>query len=222
MTDDIVHVVWDWNGTLLDDLPVVVGAVNVLLEQRDLRPITADDYTRQYTRPVRTFYERLFGRDVDDAEWAEVDDVFHAAYADTVAVDAKLMAGARDVLRGIDESHRTQSLLSMYRHTDLLPLLDHFGLDDHFEVVQGLVGEGGGRKLPHLERHLAEMVHLHGDDPSRVLVIGDAIDDALAAQHLGARAVLLASGSHPRAELEATGAPVVDTLAAALDVGGVR
>lgn len=222
MADDIVHVVWDWNGTLLDDLPVVVGAVNVLLEQRDLDPITADDYTRQYTRPVRVFYERLFGREVGDAEWAEVDDVFHASYADTVEVDAKLMAGAREVLRGIDESHRTQSLLSMYRHADLLPLLDNFGLDDHFEVVQGLVGQGGGRKLPHLERHLAEMVHLHGDDPSRVLVIGDAIDDALAAQHLGARAVLLASGSHPRTELEATGAPVVDTLHEALEVGGVR
>lgn len=220
--DDIVHVVWDWNGTLLDDLPVVVGAVNVLLAQRDLDPITADDYTRQYTRPVRVFYERLFGRDVDDAEWAEMDDVFHAAYADTVAVDAKLMAGAREMLRAIDASHRTQSLLSMYRHTDLLPLLDQYELDDHFEVVQGLVGEGGGRKLPHLERHLAAMVHLHGDDPSRVLVVGDAIDDALAAQHLGARAVLLASGSHPRAELEATGAPVVDTLQEALEVGGVR
>lgn len=218
---DITHVVWDWNGTLLHDLPLIVESVNVLLTQRDLEPIEVDDYTRLYTRPVRTFYEKLFGREIGDEEWEDVDDVFHHAYAEAVDAHASLMDGAREALAAVDGSHASQSLLSMYRHELLLPLVDRFGLDEHFEVVHGLVGDPGGRKLPHLERHLEEMVHLHGDDPTTVLVIGDAIDDALAAQHLGCRPVLLASGSHPRAELAATGAPVVDTLAEALAVGGV-
>ena len=87
------------------------------------------------------------------------------------------------------------------------------------DIVIEATGQFRTRRV--LERHLEEMVHCHGDDPGRVLVIGDAIDDAVAAQHLGARAVLLASGSHPRDELEATGVPVVDTLVAALELGGV-
>ena len=215
------HVVWDWNGTLLDDLPLVVESVNVLMAERGLGAITAHDYTTNYTRPVRVFYERLFGRGIDEREWAHVDRVFHDAYDAAVADHARLMAGAREALAAVDGSTCTQSLLSMYRHEQLVPLLDRFALTGHFEVVQGLTGPGGGRKLPHLEAHLDEMIHLHGDDPSRVLVIGDALDDADAARHLGAPAVLLASGSHPREELEQAGVPVVDTLAEALAVGGI-
>ena len=219
--DDIVHVVWDWNGTLLDDLPLVVESVNAALGGTALEPITIADYTANYTRPVRRFYEVLLGREVDDEEWQRIDTVFHNTYASAVAERVDLMDGARDALDAVEDSHASQSLLSMYPHHLLLPLVDHFGLDHHFEAVHGLVGEGGGRKLPHLERHLDEMVHLHGDDPTRVLVIGDAIDDAAAARHLGARVVLMASGSHPRDELEATGAPVVESLEEALVLGGI-
>lgn len=218
---DIRHVVWDWNGTLLQDLPLVVESVNAALGDHGLEPITIADYTANYTRPVHAFYERLLGREITGAEWERIDSVFHDTYAAAVTDHAELMAGAREALAAVDASHASQSLLSMYPHHLLLPLVDHFGLDPHFEVVHGLVGVGGGRKLPHLERHLDEMVHLHGDDPTSVLVIGDAIDDAVAAQHLGCRPVLLASGSHPREELEASGAPVVETLAEALEVGGI-
>lgn len=218
---DVRHVVWDWNGTLLHDLPLVVESVNAALGEHGLEHITIADYTANYVRPVRQFYEVLLGREVSDDEWQRIDAVFHDTYAVAVAERTQLMDGAREALAAVDASHASQSLLSMYPHHLLLPLVDHFGIDAHFEVVHGLVGAGGGPKLPHLERHLEEMVHLHGDDPTRVLVIGDAIDDALAAQHLGARAVLLASGSHPHAELEATGAPVVESLRDALAVGGI-
>lgn len=218
---DVRHVVWDWNGTLLEDLPLVVESVNVALTEHGLPSITIADYTASYTRPVRRFYEVLLGREVSADEWVRIDTVFHDTYATAVVERATLMDGAREALAAVDASHASQSLLSMYPHHLLLPLVDHFGLDSHFEVVHGLVGAGGGPKLPHLERHLEEMLHLHGDDPTRVLVVGDAIDDALAAQHLGSRAVLLASGSHPRAELEATGAPVVDSLSEALIVAGI-
>lgn len=218
---DVRHVVWDWNGTLLEDLPLVVASVNAALGEHGLEPISVADYTANYTRPVRRFYDVLLGRDVDDDEWKRIDEVFHETYAAVVAERTELMPGAREALQTVDASHASQSLLSMYPHHLLLPLVDRFGLDEHFEVVHGLVGGGGGRKLPHLERHLEEMVHLHGDDPRRTLVIGDAIDDAVAAQHVGARVVLLASGSHPRGELEATGAPVVGSLEDALAVGGI-
>ena len=49
------------------------------------------------------------------------------------------------------------------------------------------------------------------------MVIGDAVDDALAAAHVGALAVLYTGGSHSRSSLEAVGVPVVDSLAEAVD-----
>jgi phosphoglycolate phosphatase-like HAD superfamily hydrolase len=62
-------------------------------------------------------------------------------------------------------------------------------------------------------RHLGA---LSGVDPVRTVVIGDAADDAVAALHVGARAVLYTGGSHSRASLEVVGVPVVDSLAEAV------
>jgi phosphoglycolate phosphatase-like HAD superfamily hydrolase len=53
-----------------------------------------------------------------------------------------------------------------------------------------------------------------GDRP--VVVIGDTVDDAVAAAHVGATAVLYTGGSHSRATLESVGVPVVDNLAEAV------
>jgi phosphoglycolate phosphatase-like HAD superfamily hydrolase len=58
-----------------------------------------------------------------------------------------------------------------------------------------------------------------GEDPAQVVVIGDTPDDATAAQHVGARAILYDGGSHHRADLESTGAPVVSSLRAAVYLG---
>lgn len=64
-------------------------------------------------------------------------------------------------------------------------------------------------------RHLAELA---GVEPERTVVIGDAADDAVAARHVGAQAVLYTGGSHGRASLEEVGVPVVDTLEEAVAV----
>lgn len=63
-------------------------------------------------------------------------------------------------------------------------------------------------------RHLAA---LQGVTPARTVVIGDAVDDALAAAHAGARAVLFTGGSHSRRSLEEVGVPVVDSLPEAVE-----
>ena len=62
------HIVWDWNGTLLDDLAVVVAAVNDTLATVGRLPITIEEYGARYTRPVLLFYERLLGRSIEEAE----------------------------------------------------------------------------------------------------------------------------------------------------------
>ena len=58
----MIHVVWDWNGTLVEDLPIVVESVNAALDAIGEVPITEDDYRAYFTRPVGQFYERLLER----------------------------------------------------------------------------------------------------------------------------------------------------------------
>jgi phosphoglycolate phosphatase-like HAD superfamily hydrolase len=109
----------------------------------------------------------------------------------------------------------------MYRHDELVPLVTRLGVHDHFVRIDGLRGPGGGLKAPYLEAHLERVVHAAGDDPSRVLIVGDALDDAAAAAHVGTRCVLYDGGSHPREELERAGVPVADSLVHALDLAGL-
>ncbi|CAM5684107.1 Phosphoglycolate phosphatase-like HAD superfamily hydrolase OS=Streptomyces griseomycini OX=66895 GN=FHS37_007630 PE=4 SV=1 [Streptomyces griseomycini] len=124
-----------------------------------------------------------------------------------------LAEGVVELLAGWSSAGRSQSILSMYGHEDLVPLVRGFGIESHFVRVDGRTGPSGGSKAEHMVRHLGALT---GVDPARTVVIGDAADDALAARHVGARAVLYTGGSHGRASLEAVGVPVVDTLAEAV------
>ncbi len=100
----------------------------------------------------------------------------------------------------------------MWHHEALVTLVDSLGLTPHFVRVDGRIGPNGGHKAEHLVRHLSALDR----DPADVVVVGDSIDDAWAAQHVGARSVLHTGGFYSREALEAAGVPVVDSLAEAV------
>lgn len=208
------HVVWDWNGTLFDDLEQVVEAVNVGLSPYGLS-ITLDDYREYYTRPVKVFYERLLQHPLDEQEWLELDRRFHDGYR-RMLERARLTSDARDALEQVRSRGATQSLLSMFPHHELVPLVSRIGIAGYFDRVDGLRGPAGDTKARYLERHLTNLIE--GEEASRVLVIGDTPDDAMAAAHVGARCVLYHNGSHHRSDLEGLGVPVVGSLVEAIDL----
>lgn len=203
------HIVWDWNGTLFHDIDAVVGATNEVFRPYGLPGLTADGFRAVYTRPIWLAYERMLGRALMEGEWEELDRGFHTSYFQLMAA-CGLAADAEASLRGWTG---TQSLCSMAPHDHLVPTITSFGIDGHFTRVDGLTGTTGGEKAEHMATHIAAL----SVEPSQVLVIGDSVDDGMAAAYVGARAVLYTGGMTPREALEATGWPVVDTLAAALD-----
>ncbi|MFI5819005.1 HAD family hydrolase [Streptomyces rishiriensis] len=213
---EAAHIVWDWNGTLFHDNDAIVGATNAAFVELGLAPITLEQYRALYCVPVPKFYERLMGRLPTDAEWELMDGVFHRYYAEH-RVRCGLTEGAVELLAGWRSAGHSQSLLSMYGHDELVPLVRGFGIEPHFVRVDGRTGPSGGSKAEHMVRHLRELT---GVEPARTVVIGDAADDAVAALHVGAQAVLYTGGSHSRASLEGVGVPVVDTLAEAVQVAG--
>ncbi|UXX93648.1 HAD hydrolase-like protein [Streptomyces sp. AD2-2] len=206
------HIVWDWNGTLFHDNDAIIGATNAAFAELGLTPITMEEYRTLYCVPVPKFYERLLGRLPTDAEWEVMDGTFHRYYTEHRVV-CGLTDGAADLLAGWRTAGRSQSILSMYGHDELVPLVREFGIEPHFIRVDGRTGPSGGSKAEHMVRHLGALT---GVDPARTVVIGDAADDAVAALHVGARAVLYTGGSHSRASLEVVGVPVVDSLAEAV------
>lgn len=208
------HIVWDWNGTLFHDNDAIIEATNAAFAELGLTPITLEQYRALYCVPVPKFYERLLGRLPTDAEWEVMDAAFHRHYTEH-RVRCGLTEGVTELLAGWRSAGRSQSILSMYHHDDLVPLVKGFGIETHFIRIDGRTGPSGGSKTEHMVRHLGELA-LAGVEPARTVVIGDAADDAVAARYVGARAVLYTGGSHSRGSLEGVGVPVVDTLGEAV------
>lgn len=207
------HLIWDWNGTLLDDLGIVIRAVNHSIASFGLDPITADDYRDHYTRPVRKFYDNLFGRVIDDEEWLRLNTAFHDAYFE-LAVEVDLASGAYEAIDALETAGWTQSLLSMSPQDWLQGIVDRLGLSERFALVDGLSGPTGGLKANHLEEHL-RVLAIAGES---AVVVGDTPDDVAAARHVGATPILFHGGSHHRDVLEAEGVPVAETVVEAVEI----
>jgi len=217
------HVVWDWNGTLFDDLEIVVASVNVSLRSVGAPPIDADGYRAVYQRPLDRFYEALLGRPVLPDEMAAIDRDFHDAYH-ALLDQARLTVDARRAVDLVECRGQTQSVLSMWWHERLVPAVRYFELEDYMLAVDGHRGPPGASKHDHLARHVEQLTRLF---PGRVLreaitVIGDVTDDADAARAVGAGCVLYDGGSQPRAVLEATGVPVAASLVEAVELAAAE
>lgn len=203
-----VHIVWDWNGTLLNDLDHMVDAVSACQEAIGEPPVDAATYRREHCLPGRAFHDRLCGRPVTDAEWPTITRTFAEHMA---ARTPPLRAGAARLLESVARRGHTQSLLSLTGDPQLRREVEQTGLTRVFERIDGR-HEPGTAKSVALEQHLRA---LGERDRRRVVLIGDTTDDAEAARACGVRAVLHTGGFEPPEKLRTAGVPVVDSLNAA-------
>jgi phosphoglycolate phosphatase-like HAD superfamily hydrolase len=204
--------VWDWNGTILDDNDAVVSAVNSVCVAFGRAPIELEYWRSIYRRPLLDCYRDLLGRELSTADWAEIDRRYHDAYRELLPT-TRLAPGIPDELYRWRDAGGRQSLLSMWFHHELVPLVTEHGLADLFTRIDGLrVDVGGHGKTAHLIEHLDALAV----DRAEVLLIGDVLDDAVAARAAGVRCVLVTTGVMSRSALAAGGVPVVDSIAEAL------
>ena len=209
----MTYLVWDWNGTLLDDTAAAVGALNAMLARRGGTPISLEFYRERFSFPVRPFYEEC-GFELENEDWNSVAVEYHDAYAAQATCLAEDAVAALGHARGLGAG---QSLLSALRQDKLERDVARFDVGEFFEFVRGTDNLDGASKADAAMR-LAESVRsAHpGEEPDFVF-IGDAIHDKEVADALEARCVLFSGGSHAAHRLAAL-APTADTLDAAVEL----
>jgi phosphoglycolate phosphatase-like HAD superfamily hydrolase len=205
----IRHIVWDWNGTLLDDNPVMLASVNAVCAHFGRPAIDMETWQAALCRPLWRCYGKILDRDLSAPEdWATVERLYHEAYRLNL-VDCRTASDAADVLTQARRLGLSQSLLSMGLHHDVTEQAGQFGVSDFLTQVDGVKDKvAGGHKADHLKVHLETL----GLDPRACALIGDVTDDAAAARAVGAECVLVTTGMTGRPELEATGHSVADSL----------
>jgi phosphoglycolate phosphatase-like HAD superfamily hydrolase len=212
----MTHIVWDWNGTLFDDLEIIVEAVNVSLRGIGAGPIDVSVYRALYQRPMHHFYEAVLCRPVGAEEMEVIDDGFHDAYHKLMD-RARLTEDAVAAVKLAADRGATQSVLSMWYEDRLVEILRRLGLGEYMVAVAGRRGRHGTTKAEPLARHVEQLGEFLGVGNVSIVAIGDVTDDAAAARACGIGCVLYDGGSLERSALEGEGVAVADTLVDAVE-----
>lgn len=200
------YVLWDWNGTLLDDTAAAVAALNAMLARRGLPSVDLDFFRLNFAFPARTFYEKI-GMPVPDSEWDALAREYYTTYA---AQPTDLARGARAALEAVKARGARQGVLSALRQDLLEGEMIKYGLGGYFACVWGSDNLDGGSKLER-GKELLRRLTAEGADPAAIVLIGDALHDHEVATALGIRCVLFGGGSHAYERLAAV-APTGKTL----------
>ena len=200
------HIIWDWNGTLLNDVHLCVDVINGMLRHRGMRQIDAVTYQDIFDFPVQTYYQRL-GFDFMAEPFEQLATEYCAQY-ETRVKECKLHPDAVSILDGMSKQGVTQSVLSASEQGWLSDALRDFEIAGFFKEVAGLSDRYATGKTG-TGRALVERI---GIDPSRTLLVGDTVHDRDVAAELGVACVLIAHGHHSRPRLEAVHHQVAETL----------
>ena len=201
------HVIWDWNGTLVDDTWLCVEVLNALLNRRGRRPISKIEYREHFEFPVIKFYEYL-GLDTDENNYEQTSREFITDYESRWLEQCALHQDACDVLQAITAKGLTQSVLSAARQETLELGIDHYGIGSHF---MGLVGTDNIHAEGKIRRGLYWVEQLPWS-PKQIVLIGDTLHDLEVAQAIGSDCILLAHGHHTAQRLASTGKRVAHSL----------
>ncbi len=202
-------IIWDWNGTLLDDVQVGYDATNALLRAFDKPELKAlDDYRAAFGFPIERYYEHL---GLGGALFTRAADVWMREY---LRRDGKntLRGDARAVLAAFQAAGCPQVILSASKRELLLRQIERFGIASYFDEVLGLSHiyatskEGIGRAW--LERS--------GVRAQDCVMLGDTTHDFEVATALGFDCILVENGHQRREALRSTGATVAQSLTDAL------
>lgn len=200
------YIIWDWNGTLLDDVDAGVNALNKMLVARGLPTITRDFYRANFGFPVRPFYFQI-GMNPDQ-EWDRICVEFH----DNLHVEPQhIRPDTVAALEYVQVKGVRQSILSALRQDLLLRDTATEGVQDFFEKIYGVDNLDGATKLSR-GRELINALATSTSTPLRLFLIGDTLHDAEVALELGATPILIDCGHQCTDRLRASGNTVAPNL----------
>lgn len=198
-------VIWDFNGTLIDDLDLVVRTVNTQLTKRDLSPLTAKAYRDVFGFPVEDYYRRI-GVTFENETMSDLSADFFADYGPALK-DCPLHDGALEVLELLKKKVPRQFVLSAMEQGMLRSMIRHLGIEHFFDGIYGLAHQKADSKISRC-RELQKDFDI---DPRTTLFIGDTAHDAEVAQTLGLSVALISTGHQSAERLRATGSPVYES-----------
>jgi len=214
MPQELDAVIWDFNGTLIDDVALTVRSVNVQLERRGLPQITVDLLRQVFEFPVEDYYRRI-GLDPTAESMSALSTEFHEEYMRGLP-GCPLHVGVGDALDRFKTQGARQFVLSAMGEEMLRSAIEHLGVGGYFAAIYGLAHLEGDSKVSRGR----DLMNDYGIVPETALLIGDTDHDAEVAEALGISVVLIAQRYQSEARCRATGQPVYRSVRPLAKAGG--
>lgn len=183
-------IIWDWNGTLVDDVAVSVDCVNDIFTLYNMPHTTIEEYLSVITPSLEEYYGRYF--DMTRHTMTELLSLFQKYYKQR-ANQLVLMNGAADALRLLKESGKRQYIVSSFEQSALNDSVKMLGVRDYFDIISGCDDIHCGSK--------SERARKIVQNSEKAVLIGDSVCDYITATEAGCDCILIASGHQQKSDL---------------------
>jgi phosphoglycolate phosphatase len=206
-------VLFDWDGTLIDNWPVIHAALNATLQSHGQAPWSMAETYARISGSQRDSFPIIFG-----ADWQAARDQFYGEFERRHLSELRVLPGAEDLLRATQAAGFYLAVVSNKQGRYLRQEAEHLGWGHYFSQI---IGAGDA----HEDKPSAAPIHLALDGtqiaPSEsVWLIGDSVTDVRCARNAGCLAVIVQQeGGNPnplaeadRPDLEFLGLPPLVSL----------
>jgi len=205
---DYKHIIWDWNGTLFDDVELCAGTMNFLLRQESHPTISLKKYKEIFTFPVVDYY-KIAGHTFAKNSFEVLGRQFMDEYEKKKLV-CSLYPGAKELLKELSDQNFTQHLLSAYEQGSLNKIVQYFGIKDYFKYIIGLDNIYASGKMQ-LGKNLLSLIRKNGKG-EKILLVGDTTHDFEVAGELEIDCALISHGHQDKERLQKHGVTVFDSF----------
>ncbi len=208
------HIIWDFNGTVLDDVRLGIDCVNPMLEARGLATIpSADAYREIFGFPIDDYYRRL-GFDFEKEDYDTVLAPEWVARYLAGEATCPVNPGVPETIAALTARGIPQIMLSASHLDQLVGQLTRLGLLGAFEEVLALDNIHARSKT-----HLA-LAWRDAHPDARPLFVGDTEHDAAVARSVSADCLLFTGGHQSPTRLAPCGFPLIDRIEEVLEYVG--
>ncbi len=197
-------IIWDFNGTVINDVDTSVAAVNDMLKVRNLPPTDKKHYIENLIMPLDKYYSTIGIHNIDIS-------VLSVEFRKYCLKNENLSEIFYDFPKAIETSKKmgiNNILMSSLYEQYLFQETKKYDLDKYFDTIIGMKDTGVGSKTENAKSYILK----NGYKPSEVLFIGDLLSDADMAKQLGAKCVLVPRGHMSQKRCMAAKVPIFNDL----------
>lgn len=203
---EVKTVIFDFNGTILDDLDLCFNILNKMLNMCNHPSITKERYLDIFTFPVIEYYKKA-GFDFSKESFDELAKIFMDLYQPN-SLKCTLHKGIVELIKKYRNEGKKIVLLSASKRNLMIEQLESFGIINLFDEILGTGTINAVGKIE-IAREYLNSNHI---DNNTTIMIGDTLHDDEIAKVLGVQSFLIAKGHQSKERLMTSNAYVLNDI----------